>query len=253
MRSLPFAMTIAGAVAASLLSPTLARAAGPAQRIVSLNLCTDELLLRLADPAKVASVTWLSRDPSGSNVADLAERVPINHGLAEQVIAADPDLVLAGTFTTRIAVGMLKRTAIPVVELGVPRSFDDVRKQIREVAALVQAEERGRQLIDEIDRRIAAVAGKPREHAADRGRAESERLHRRGGHAGRSDHDRGRARQHCRKAPHRQLRPDPAGDRRPASGRCPDRQRQPRRPAVARRPRCCATRSCRSSSRPGSS
>jgi iron complex transport system substrate-binding protein len=154
-------MTIAGAVAASLLSSTLARAAGPAQRIVSLNLCTDELLLRLADPAKVASVTWLSRG-SGSNVPDLAERVQINHGLAEQVIAADPDLVLAGTFTTRIAVGMLKRTAIPVVELGVPRSFDDVRKQIRDVAALVQAEERGRRLIDEIDRRIAAVAGKPR-------------------------------------------------------------------------------------------
>ena len=159
MWSLPFAMTIAGAVAASLLSTTLALAADPAQRIVSLNLCTDELLLRLAGPAKIASVTWLSRG-SGSNVPELAERVPVNHGLAEQVIASDPDLVLAGTFTTRIAVGMLKRTAIPVVEVGVPKSFEDVRQQIRDVAALVQAEEGGRRLIDEIDRRIAAVAGK---------------------------------------------------------------------------------------------
>ena len=113
-------------------------------------------------PEKIASVTWLSRNPSGSNVANLAEQVPINHGLAEQVVAADPDLVLAGTFTARIAVGMLKRTAIPVVEFGVPRSFDEVRQQIRDVAALVQAEDKGRQLIDEIDRRVAAVAGKPR-------------------------------------------------------------------------------------------
>jgi iron complex transport system substrate-binding protein len=39
-----------------------------AQRIVSLNLCSDELILRLANPANVASVTWLSRDPSGSNL-----------------------------------------------------------------------------------------------------------------------------------------------------------------------------------------
>ena len=88
--------------------------------------------------------------------------MPINHGLAEQIIASDPDLVLAGTFTTRIAVGMLKRTAIPVVEFPVPRSFDEVRQQIRDVARLVQAEDRGRQLIEEIDRRVAVVAAKPR-------------------------------------------------------------------------------------------
>jgi iron complex transport system substrate-binding protein len=37
-----------------------------------------------------------------------------------------------------------------------------VRQQIRDVAALVQAEDKGRRLIEEIDRRIAAVAGKPR-------------------------------------------------------------------------------------------
>jgi iron complex transport system substrate-binding protein len=162
MRPLPFANVIAGAAALLLLLPASAHAAGGAQRIVSLNVCTDELLLRLVDPARVASVTWLSRNPSGSNVAELAEKVPINYGLAEQVVASDPDLVLAGTFTTRIAIGMLKRTAIPVVEFGVPRSFDEVRQQIRDVAARVQAEERGRALIDEIDRRVAAVAGKPR-------------------------------------------------------------------------------------------
>jgi iron complex transport system substrate-binding protein len=162
MRLLSAIRATAGAAALSLVLTGPTFAAGPAQRIVSLNLCTDELLLRLADPAKVASVTWLSRDPSGSNVAGLAAQVPINHGLVEQIIAADPDLVLAGAFTTRIAVGMLKRTTIPVVEFSVPRSLDDVRRQIRAVAALVQAEDRGKQLIDEIDRRIAAIAVKPR-------------------------------------------------------------------------------------------
>ncbi len=97
----------------SLLLPAQALTAGPAQRIVSLNLCTDELLLRLADPARIASVTWLSRNPPARTWRTSRQRVPVNHGLAEQVVAADPDLVLAGTFTTRIAVGMLKRTPIP--------------------------------------------------------------------------------------------------------------------------------------------
>lgn len=162
MRSLPFATTIAGAALLSLLVPASAWSAGPAQRVVSLNLCTDELLLRLADPAKVASVTWLSRNPASSNVAELAARVPVNHGLAEQVVASDPDLVLAGTYTTRVAVSMLARTPIPVIEFGVPRSFDEVRQQIRDVAKLVQAEERGQRLVEEIDQRVAAVASKPR-------------------------------------------------------------------------------------------
>lgn len=162
MRPVRSLRTIAGAAALLLLLPASAFAAGPAQRIVSLNLCTDELLLRLADPSKIASVTWLSRNPAGSNVSEMAERVPINYGLAEQIIAADPDLVLAGTFTTRIAVGMLKRTAIPVIEFDVPRSLDEMRRQIGDVARLVQAEDKGRQLIEEIDRRIAAIAARPR-------------------------------------------------------------------------------------------
>lgn len=162
MRLSPSATTIAGAALLSLLMPAFAWSAGAATRIVSLNVCTDELLLRLADPTKIASVTWLSRNPSGSNVADLAARVPVNHGLAEQVIAAAPDLVLAGTYTTRIAVGMLRRTAIPVIEFSVPNGFQEVREQIREVARLVQAEERGQRLVEEIDRRVAAVAGKSR-------------------------------------------------------------------------------------------
>lgn len=157
----PVIRTLAAAVALLPLLPAAVVAAGPAQRIVSLNLCTDELLLRLVDPARIASVTWLSRNPD-SNVPELAARVPINHGLAEQVVAADPDLVLAGIFTTRIAVGMLKRTPIPVVEISVPRNLADVRQQIGEIAGLVQAQDRGREMIAEMDRRIAAVAGKPR-------------------------------------------------------------------------------------------
>src|SRR5262245_65663910 len=59
------------------------------KRIVSLNLCTDELVLRLAEPRNIAAVTWLARLPNASNVAERAAMVPINHGLAEEVIPLD--------------------------------------------------------------------------------------------------------------------------------------------------------------------
>src|ERR1700732_350866 len=91
------------AVATGLLAAASAQA-GKAKHIVSLNLCADELVLRLADRDNIASVTWLSRDPDNSNVAALAAQVPVNHGLAEEVIALDPDLVVAGLHTGRSAV-----------------------------------------------------------------------------------------------------------------------------------------------------
>ncbi len=102
------------------------------QRIVSLNLCADELVLRLAAPGTVKSVTWLARDPALSNVAALAHTVPVNRGLAEDVVPLAPDLVIAGAYTTRTAVALLRRLKIPVLELDVPRNVDEALAQIND-------------------------------------------------------------------------------------------------------------------------
>ena len=96
-------------------------APGKPRRIVSLNMCVDELVLRLAEPQNIASVTWLSRDPKNSNVAELGAGIAVNHGLAEEIIPLNPDLVIAGIYTARPAVAMLKRVGIPVLEVGIPQ------------------------------------------------------------------------------------------------------------------------------------
>ena len=92
-----------------------AHAAGEApaapRRIVSLNLCTDQLVLALADRAAVRSVTWLARDPQNSVMAAAASEVLVNHGLAEEIIPFAPDLVVAGIYTARTTVALLKRFA----------------------------------------------------------------------------------------------------------------------------------------------
>jgi iron complex transport system substrate-binding protein len=119
-------------------------------RIVSLNLCADELVLRLAAPGTVKSVTWLARDPALSNVAALAEAMPVNRGLAEDVVPLAPDLVIAGAYTTRTAVSLLRRLKIPVLELDVPRTVDEALTQITTVATAIGRPENGAQLIREI-------------------------------------------------------------------------------------------------------
>ncbi len=129
----------------------------PPRRVVSLNMCTDELVLRLAAPGQVASVTWLSHDPRNANMAQAAAALPANHGLAEQVMSHRPDLVIAGAATTRPTVQILRRAGIPVAEFGAPTGMAGVRAQIREMATLLGAPGRGAELIAAMDRRLAAV------------------------------------------------------------------------------------------------
>ena len=161
-RSIGTSTPMAWLVACAALLPPAAPlgAAGTPARIVSLNMCTDELVLQLADRANIASVTWLSQDVRAANVAHLAAGVAVNHGLAEEVIPLSPDLVVAGTYTTRTAVAMLKQTHSAVVEFGVPADLAAVRAQIREMAKLLNETARGELLVADMDRRLEAASAK---------------------------------------------------------------------------------------------
>jgi iron complex transport system substrate-binding protein len=137
-------------------------------RIVSLNLCTDELVLRLADRKNIVSVTYQAETSSVSNVVDLARQIPVNHGLAEEVIPLAPDLVVAGIYTARPAVALLKRTGFPVLDLDVPNNLDETRAQYRRMGQALGEEEKAEQVIAEMDRRLAAIPAGP---ASNRPRA----------------------------------------------------------------------------------
>lgn len=156
-----------GAAAGLLLAGLLASAPAGAEephvpphgrpRVVSLNLCTDELALRLADPGQVLSVTHLARDPLSSNVADLAREVPVNRGLAEEVVPLRPDLVLAGAATTRTATAVLRRLGFEVLELAEPQTLDEAYAQIRMVAARLGAAERGAAMVRQMEAAFARL------------------------------------------------------------------------------------------------
>jgi iron complex transport system substrate-binding protein len=150
-------ISVVVALLAAGMHPGATEAPEKPRRIVSLNLCVDELLLRIAQPGNVASVTWLARDPGNSNVAELAAGIPVNHGLAEEIIPLRPDLVTAGIYTARPAVAMIKRTDIPLVEVGVPKNLAEVRQQIRDIAALIGEREKGESVVGAMERSLAAL------------------------------------------------------------------------------------------------
>ncbi len=146
---------LAGFLLASLFGNV---GAAPPQRIVSINICGDLLALSLAPRARIASVTFLAADPRMSPIAEAADGIPLNYGKAEEVLAFEPDLVLAGRHTTRATVALLERLGYPVIKLDIAQSLDDVRAQIRVAAAAMGVVAAGEEMIATLDARIEATA-----------------------------------------------------------------------------------------------
>ncbi|MEM1313242.1 MAG: ABC transporter substrate-binding protein [Pseudomonadota bacterium] len=152
-------MTPARAFAAwaLLLIAAAAPAAAAPARVVSMNLCTDQLAMLLAAPGQLVSVTWLAQDPSASAMAEEAAAFPANRGFAEEIFLLQPDLVIAGAFTTRATVDMLRRLDVPVVEFAPAASFDEVRDRVRQMGAALGRETEAEQLVARFDADLAAA------------------------------------------------------------------------------------------------
>jgi len=124
-------------------------------RIASINLCTDQLLVTLADPEQILGLSPYSRDPARSWDAARAAQFPKLSGEAEDVLVLRPDVVVAGRFTKRATRELLKEKGLRVAEFDAARSLDDVKKQIRQMGDLVQHPDRAAAEIQRLDSAIA--------------------------------------------------------------------------------------------------
>jgi iron complex transport system substrate-binding protein len=144
----------------TILFAPLAHAQPPRpQRIVSMNLCTDELLMRIVEPSRIAAITHLSQQPINAPLGldAIASKLSINHGLAEEVIALKPDLILAGSFTTTTATALLRKLGYTVITFEPENSFDDMRANIRKLGAATGDEASAERVIAEFDARLATL------------------------------------------------------------------------------------------------
>jgi iron complex transport system substrate-binding protein len=150
-------LAILGLLAAAFVS-SAARAADPPRRIVSLDLCTDQLMVELVPRERIAAVTHLAADPTVSAIPERARGILITHGGAEDVLRLDPDLVLAGPFGVRGTVDLLQRLGRRVVIVPQPQDLSGVRGAVEAVADAVGEPAKGAAMIADFDRRLAAIA-----------------------------------------------------------------------------------------------
>jgi len=151
-----------GALAAAwvaALAPVIPVAADePPRRIVSLNLCLDPIVLDLVPRERIQALSWVSGDRNVSPIIDRIDGIRLAGGSAEEVLALDPDLVLAGDYTTPATVDLLRRLGRRVEVIPMAFDIDGIRKTIGAVADAVGEPRRGADLIARFDRRLADVS-----------------------------------------------------------------------------------------------
>jgi iron complex transport system substrate-binding protein len=153
-------LSIIALAAASIVA---AAAADALPRVASINLCADQHLLTLADPEQIVTVSWLAADPEESLLAGEAQRHTLNYGMAEELLKLEPDVVLAGTYTSPFTRTLLHRLGLRVVELEPEASVADIERNVRLVAEVVGQAARGERLVATLRERVRAVeANRPR-------------------------------------------------------------------------------------------
>jgi iron complex transport system substrate-binding protein len=133
-------------------------------RIASMNLCTDQLLIPLANPEQILGLSRFSRDAWQSFAADDARRYPILSGSAEDVLVLKPDIVVASVFDKRSTRELLKANGLHLAEFAVPQNLAEAKTQIREMGEIAGHPDRAAAEIVRLD----AALARARQAVADR-------------------------------------------------------------------------------------
>jgi iron complex transport system substrate-binding protein len=150
-------LPILACIGLALACGSLPAAADPPRRIVSLNLCADQILIDLVPPGRIRALSHLAADPKVSAIADRVAGLHLTRGEAETVLRLDPDLVIAGEFSTPATVSLLERMGRRVEKVPLASDIAAVRALVLRLARIVGEEARGAALVAEFDRRLSAA------------------------------------------------------------------------------------------------
>lgn len=133
-------------------------AAEPPARIISLNMCTDQLLLDLVEPGRIAGLSPYARDPDRSWASARAGDRPVLSGGAEEVMVIRPDLVVTNRFGGRATHDFIRRRGVRLVEFDLVTTISDAKSEIAAFGDLVGAEARAHDRIAAIDAAMARLS-----------------------------------------------------------------------------------------------
>ncbi len=134
----------------SFILPLIASASTEAkkpQRIVSLSLCTDQLLLMLVEPERIQALSFLAVDPTYSYMHAYTKGIQVHHGLSEEIVPLKPDLIVSSQFTRGKTSDILKTLGFNLQRFSSPITIEEVEVVIKAFGETVGEPKRAQQLI----------------------------------------------------------------------------------------------------------
>lgn len=132
--------------------------ASDAPSVVSVNVCTDQLVMLLAEPSQIVSLSDLSGDPRSSVMAAAAAHFAKNNSQAEVIALQNPDVVVAGDYSDPSLVALLRSIGIDVVQFPITTSLQDIPDDIRRMGDVLGQGDKADVLADRLERDLAALA-----------------------------------------------------------------------------------------------
>ncbi len=147
-----------GMVAAAAASqPILATELAPPKRIASINLCADQMLLKLANPGSVMALGPFARDPLLSFLAERAQTFPQVNNRTENLLYIQADAVAVGPFDNMYLRAALRRRDVMEIVVGRWVSLSEVKQGIKSFSSTIGEEVAGASLISEIETATAEL------------------------------------------------------------------------------------------------
>ncbi len=142
-----------------LAAPAAAESTLP--RVMSLNVCTDQLVLALAQPGQILSLSALADDPDLSFHSAIAAAYPKNRGLAEEVFLARPDIVVTGTYSLHNTTQLLRHIGTRVETFDYAQTLESVPGAVRRMGAILGREARAETIAEAYEAELAALSSPP--------------------------------------------------------------------------------------------
>ena len=134
------------------------------QRIVSIGLCTDQLLLLMAQRSQVASLTNFVTNPEMSYMVDAVGDIPLNNASVEEIIPYQPDLVVGSRFAAWDTTRFLRQLGYPVKLIDLPTSIEEIYAMLAEFGEWTGNQARAHEMIRAMKSEIRDI----KSHYADR-------------------------------------------------------------------------------------
>ena len=152
--------TILAALACLLLSAcsqVAERGADAPRRIVSLDYCADQYVLKFADREDILALSP-DAEKRFSYMRAAAEGIPTVRPRTADVLALQPDLVVRTYGGGHDIADFMKEPGVPVVQIGFPQSIAEVRDEVLRVGTELGKPDEAEKLVADMDRRLKALA-----------------------------------------------------------------------------------------------